>query len=175
MTFRKIHNATPEPEAQQPSSSQRIESVAAGAEAQGLLGIGIQKLSIRQDAKVQESQPASRLEQRDLISSQTSSTDLRPESKSSRYNVKDERPPNEPYFDPEFQKALRNGKHVASRIENILQTCDLAEDPDSQVYGMIKSANELKSFDAPAVCTIGIVGDSGVGQLQYLIINSLTD
>jgi hypothetical protein len=86
--------------------------------------------------------------------------------------VKDEIPPNEPYFNEQFQKALQKGKQIAGRIKDTLQACELAEDPESHVYGMIQTAAELHSFDSPAVCTIGIVGDSGVGKARsYLRSN----
>jgi hypothetical protein len=80
-----------------------------------------------------------------------------------KYNTNDETPPNEPYFNVEFQNALQKGKSVARRIADTLSTCELAQDRDSQVFSMIETANELRQFDAPSVCTIGIVGDSGVG------------
>jgi hypothetical protein len=94
-----------------------------------------------------------------------------------RYNVKDERPPNEPYFTEQFQRALQNGKYIAGRIKDTLQACKLAEDGESHVFEMIQTATELRNFDAPAVCTIGIMGDSGVGKARSCLRSqiSLTD
>jgi hypothetical protein len=94
-----------------------------------------------------------------------------------RYNVKDERPPNEPYFTEQFQRALQNGKYIAGRIKYTLQACELAEDRESHVFEMIQTATELHNFDAPAVCTIGIMGDSGVGKARSCLRSqiSLTD
>jgi len=69
-----------------------------------------------------------------------------------------------PYFNPEFQNALRDGERVAGKIEATLKTCLLVEDEESQIYKLVQKAKDLRYFDASAVCRIGIVGDSGVGE-----------
>ncbi len=80
-----------------------------------------------------------------------------------RYDSRDETPPDEPYFNKDFQRALQAGRSIARDIGSVLGTCELARDPQSQVFRMIQTANQLSHFDAPAVCKIGIMGDSGVG------------
>jgi len=92
-----------------------------------------------------------------------------------RYDVKDEKPPNEPYFNEQFQKALQKGKQIAGRIRDTLQACELAEDRESHMYSIIETATELHRFDAPAVCTIGIVGDSGVGKAKSYLRSNLSN
>ena len=83
--------------------------------------------------------------------------------KQAGYDTKNEIAPDKPYFDKDFQDALLKGKSVARQVGNVLDTCELARDRESQVFSMIQTANELSNFDAPSVCRIGIVGDSGAG------------
>jgi hypothetical protein len=168
-TFRKMHNATPEPS--QTAEQRTYRSGAA---------------ELPDDSSIQ--QLAKKLASSDLngtsasMSSNSGTSHLMPGSSTarertahSRYDVKDERPPNEPYFNEQFQKALQKGKQIAGRIRDTLQACELAEDRESHVYSMIETATELHSFDAPAVCTIGIVGDSGVGKARSYLHSNLSN
>lgn len=79
------------------------------------------------------------------------------------YDVKDEIPPQEPYFDPAFQEALKKGLKLAGKIAACLQKCDLAHKVDSDLHKLYRTARELESFESPATRTIGIVGDSATG------------
>ena len=81
----------------------------------------------------------------------------------SAYDVKDEIPPSEPYFDAAFQAALKKGLRLAGRIAACLQQCDLAQKVDSDLHKLYRTATELESFESPATRTIGIVGDSATG------------
>lgn len=86
--------------------------------------------------------------------------------KPTRYDIKNEIPPKKPYFDKDFQKALVAGKSVAQKLGEMLGSCELAKDRESQVSSLFQTANELSKFDAPSLCKIAIVGDSGVGTLR---------
>ena len=162
-TFRNLHNTTPEPSSR-PWQATGINNVG---------GSGSEPGNITLIAGQGPLQSSAQQTSRNIISPQVtkvraSSAPAQPavvnqSSKPGKYNINDETPPDEPYFNAEFQKALQNGKFVARRIGSILGTCELAQDRDSQVFNMIQTANELRQFDAPSVCTIGIVGDSGVG------------
>lgn len=167
-TFRKMHNATPEP-------SQTTEYTTDIPGATGL----------PDNSTIEEL--AKKLASSDLKDTSVSmsnhpggsnlvpgSSIVRERTAHSRYNVKDERPPNEPYFNEQFQKALQKGKHIAGRIKDTLKACELAEDRESHVYSMIETATELHNFDAPAVCTIGIVGDSGVGKASNYLGSNIS-
>ncbi|KAI9879730.1 MAG: hypothetical protein M1830_007515 [Pleopsidium flavum] len=89
------------------------------------------------------------------------------------YDVKDEKPPSEPYFDPAFQEALKKGVGLAGKIAARLEQCELAHKVDSDLYKLYRSARELESFESPATRTIGLVGDSATGKSS--LINSLLD
>lgn len=141
-TFRKMHNATPDDR----NKNFKEASDASGSESCR------RKLSLSSGLG--------------FVPPQSSSNSESPTATKPTMSVplaKDETTPDEPYFNEDFQTALRNGKNVATRIASILKTCDLASDSDSQVFNMIQTAHELEKFDAPSVCTIGIVGDSGAG------------
>jgi hypothetical protein len=160
-TFHKMHNATPEP-------SQSTDHFADKSEA----GVGLLDDSeIQQMAKTLASSnikdaSISMSDYLGVSNLMSGSSTTRKRVVHGRYNVKDERPPNEPYFTEQFQRALQNGKYIAGRIKGTLQACELAEDRESYVFEMIQTATELHNFDAPAVCTIGIMGDSGVGKAR---------
>jgi hypothetical protein len=166
-TFRKMHNATPEP----PRMTDHSTS-----------GFGPVELSGGPISKNSTQMPTSGSFKATSTSTLGPSVELEqvPGSRHvlqgsnlSKYDVKDERPPNEPYFNEHFQKALQKGKYIAGNIKKTLQTCELADDRDSHVYRMIQTADELHNFDAPTVCTIGIVGDSGVGKIRRYLLSLL--
>lgn len=162
-TFRKMYNATPEP----------TEPVVRLTEKPGAAVDLMNELETQQLARTLAS---SNIKNTSISTSDSLGvSNWRPGSGTTRkrithgrYSVKDERPPNEPYFSEQFQKALQKGKYIAGRIKDTLEACELAEDPESHVFEMIKTATELHNFDAPAVCTIGVMGDSGVGKLDTL-------
>ncbi len=156
-TFRKMHNATPEPLQTLDHSTHITEGVELPD------GSPVQQLAKKLAMSGLKDNSASTSNHSGSSKVEPGSTTARERTAYSRYDVKDEKPPDEPYFNEKFQMALQKGKHIAGRIRDKLQACELAEDRESHVYGMIQTAAELHSFDAPAVCTIGIVGDSGVG------------
>ena len=155
-TFRKLYNATPEPENQTSTASLQAKFGALSIPSRGSGSHG-RSLSV------------SALEVSDRQAAQLEVVVHQP--KQGKYDTKDEKPPNEPYFEPGFQEALKHGTQLAGKIDRILHECELANDPDSQVYNMAKMAEDLRHFEAPAVCTIAVVGDSGVGKSS--LINSL--
>ena len=83
---------------------------------------------------------------------------------SEEYDVDDEELPSDPYFNPSFQEALKIGTYIAGSIEDALRTCTLSQDPESQLHKLVNTSNQLRNFQTPSVCTIGVVGDSGVGE-----------
>ncbi|KAL5315379.1 hypothetical protein ACEPPN_016246 [Leptodophora sp. 'Broadleaf-Isolate-01'] len=150
LTYRGLYNTTPEPGAQHCGSSsptisqQRLRNSASNSTTQ-----------FRSSSAPVESAP------------NNTPAATRP------YDVHDEPAPDTPYFNIEFQRGLRQAKVIAEQIADILETCELARDRDSQIYRMIQTANKIRRFVAPSICTIGIVGDSGVGKSS--LINSLLD
>ncbi|KAG4437321.1 hypothetical protein IFR05_007217 [Cadophora sp. M221] len=150
LTYRGLYNTTPEPEAQHDGGSSPTTS----------------QQRLRNSASNSTTQSRS-------SSAPVQSAPINTPAAGRQYDVNDEPAPDGPYFNVEFQRGLRQAKLVAARIANFLETCELARDRDSQIYSMIQTANELRSFVAPSVCTIGIVGDSGVGKSS--LINSLLD
>lgn len=166
-TFRGLHNTTPEPTAgvEQATAPILFSSSPSGS------GLGLEHN--RSVSILCAQQPSAIHVSATIVTPQV--TKLRASSapvqppvpnqppKPARYDIKDEIPPDEPYFSKDFQRVLQAGKSVAQQIGNVLGTCELARDRESQVLSMVQKANELSKFDAPSVCTIGIVGDSGVG------------
>lgn len=82
----------------------------------------------------------------------------------SRSKSAEDRPVEHPYFKPEFQEALETGKIIAGKLHRELQKVEIARIEDEHIPRLIKQAIELNTFNSPNVCTIGIVGDSGVGK-----------
>jgi hypothetical protein len=167
-TFAKLYNASPSPE----RSREGLATSPHGT--QGLLselnhGISSLNMNSVNDNASSLYQTAKTFFQNSRQMGGSSSSSERANHQTTApqgYNIRNERPPSEPYFNPKFQEALRTGKVVSELIENTLRQCELAHDTSSQVYQLIRAAEELRKFEAPAVCKIGIVGDSGAGKLE---------
>lgn len=145
-TFRSLYNATPE---STPGLSDRSSQPLTGANKEYFSG-----QSRQSEACVQGL--SNRLQRLDIDACSGSGDKV-------FYDVKDEVPPSEPYFDPAFQKALKNGLQLAGKVGACLQQCDLAQKVDSDLHKLFKTARELESFESPATRIIGIVGDSATG------------
>jgi hypothetical protein len=166
-TFRSLHNTTPEPTAGvEQATAPNLSSTSLSGSGLGLEHNGfVSALGAQQPSAIHVS-PTIVTPQ--VAKPRASSAPVQPPvpnqpPKPARYDIKDEIPPDEPYFSKDFQRVLQAGKYVALQIGNVLGTCELARDRESQVFSMVQTANDLSKFDAPSVCTIGIVGDSGVG------------
>lgn len=79
------------------------------------------------------------------------------------YSVRDEPLPDEPFFNPVFQRALRSATSLAKSLSERLDHCALAHQSESDLYRLRKTAQELQRFEIPASRTIAIVGDSATG------------
>ncbi|TVY12926.1 hypothetical protein LARI1_G009230 [Lachnellula arida] len=174
-TFRNLHNMTPEPRSRAGSNTERAhinicrserDTTPTRPSAVVASSSNPQSSGNRAPPTASDTQPRAA-----SVPAKPLSLCLTPNPRS--YNVNDETAPDEPYFNKQFQEALRKGKLVARRIADRLSTCELAEKEDSQIYSIIQNSKELQQFAAPSVCTIGIVGDSGVGKSS--LINSLLD
>ncbi len=167
-TYRSLHNTTPEPTSRvgQAAIPRLFSSSGSGSRSASGSCLGPENISGRKPgARSTLFDPASI----NIAETRASSLPAQPSAPNqppepTRYNTNDETPPNEPYFSKDFQRALQAGKSIAGHIGNILSTCELARDQESQVYTILQTANKLSQFDAPSVCKIGIVGDSGVGK-----------
>ena len=84
------------------------------------------------------------------------------------YEVRDEPPPSEPFFNEAFQEALELGRGLVRDLSASLSYCDLAHTPESDIGRIWRTAQKLERFDRPETRTIGIVGDSGSGMFPHL-------
>jgi hypothetical protein len=182
-TFRNLHNATPEPTALVEQGAVSNLSSSSGSGSGSGSGLGSEQsmfVSSPGDKQPSTVHASANVVTPRAIRLRASSAPVQllasnQPPKPARYDTKDEISPDEPYFNKDFQRALQAGKSVAQKIGSVLATCELARDSESQVFSMVQTANELSQFDAPSVCKIGIVGDSGVGtsrqKLSILLIN----
>ncbi|CZR67592.1 uncharacterized protein PAC_17491 [Phialocephala subalpina] len=177
-TFRSIHNTTPEPTARvvqvttQNLISRSGSGPGPGSEHSRYVSSSRAELPSVDQTSVNVVTPQATKRRASSAPVQPPVCDRLP--RPARYDTNDETPPeDEPYFNKDFQRALQAGKSIAQQIGSVLGICELARDRESQVFSMIQTANELSQFDAPSVCKIGIVGDSGVGKSS--LINSLLD
>ena len=86
------------------------------------------------------------------------------------YDVREEPPPSEPFFSEAYQEALDFGHGLVKDISASLSHCGLARTQDSEIGKIWHSAQKLEKFDQPETRVIGIVGDSGSGMLNYMIM-----
>ena len=88
------------------------------------------------------------------------------------YDVRSVEPlPASPFSNPEFQNSLKRGIDLAKAILDCVDSCEIAAKPDTQLNRLRQTACGLSSFDYPAKRRIGIVGDSGAGELYQLFFN----
>ena len=145
-TFRSLYNATPEPTSGLPDSPSQPSTVANNE--------AISEQSQQSEASAKGL--SNSFQRLDVDASLVSENKV-------FYDVKDEIPPSEPYFDPAFQESLKKGVRLAGKIATCLQQCDLAQKVDSDLHKLYRTARELESFESPARRTIGVVGDSATG------------
>lgn len=86
----------------------------------------------------------------------------------SPYDVREEPPPSEPFFNGAYQEALDLGHGLVKDISASLSRCGLARTQDSEIGKIWHSAQKLENFDQPETRVIGIVGDSGSGMLNRM-------
>ncbi|KAH6696399.1 hypothetical protein BKA61DRAFT_683102 [Leptodontidium sp. MPI-SDFR-AT-0119] len=173
-TFRSIHNTTPEPAVRVvQATTQNLISRSGSGPGPGLEHSRYVSSSAAELPSVD--QTSVNVVTPQATKCRASSAPVQPPvcdrlPRPARYDTKDETPPeDEPYFNKDFQRALRAGKSIAQQIGSVLGICELARDRESQVFSMIQTANELSQFDAPSMCKIGIVGDSGSSLINSLL------
>ena len=82
------------------------------------------------------------------------------------YRVKDEKFPPGPYFQPDFQNALKEGIKLAGTVTDNIAHYNLAHEDGSSLKTILETAKNLRQFKSPISRTIGIVGSSGAGGLD---------
>ena len=84
-----------------------------------------------------------------------------------QYDVRSVEPlPASPFSNPNFQDSLKRGISLAKSIFSCLDNCELASMQGTQLHRLRQTACRLSLFDYPAKRRIGIVGDSGAGELS---------
>ncbi|KAK3903178.1 hypothetical protein C8A05DRAFT_43557 [Staphylotrichum tortipilum] len=89
------------------------------------------------------------------------------------YDVRQERPPQDRFHDPEFQQAFAHATSLMARLAGVLGSSTLHLEPDSTMKTLRDRADALAHFRCPPTRTVALVGDSGVGKSSLL--NSLLD
>ncbi|KAH8664648.1 hypothetical protein BX600DRAFT_464800 [Xylariales sp. PMI_506] len=89
------------------------------------------------------------------------------------HDVKDEKPPNDRFLNPEFQKSFETAKRIMSDLATTLASSSLHVEPDSTMQRLHQRAGQLANFRCPSTRIVGFVGDSGVGKSS--VLNSLLD
>ena len=85
-----------------------------------------------------------------------------------QYDVRSVEPlPASPFSNPDFQGSLKRSIGLAKAILDSLDKCELAAKPGTQLHRLRQQACCLSLFDYPAKRRIGIVGDSGAGELSF--------
>jgi hypothetical protein len=81
------------------------------------------------------------------------------------YNLRTESLPNAPIYDARLQDALRNTKQQLGQLKSIMENCPMTFDPSSTLSVLAQQTEHLSQFDYPRTRTIGLLGDSGVGEI----------
>jgi hypothetical protein len=79
--------------------------------------------------------------------------------------VREEEPPQDRFFDPEFQQAFGEAKTLIASLSRVLGTSSLGLEPDSKIHESLERANKLAKFQCPPTRIVALVGDSGAGMV----------
>jgi hypothetical protein len=85
------------------------------------------------------------------------------------YDINTEARPEEPFFDPAFQRALNNTKQEMKDLSLAIWGCSAAHQVGSDLHALRQWAQTLSEFEPSRTRTVGLVGDSGVGKLFLLL------
>lgn len=80
------------------------------------------------------------------------------------YDIANEERPEERLFNPEFQAALATTKQEMKDISLAIWGCPASHQLGSDLHALKERAQELSEFEPSRTRTVGIVGDSGVGE-----------
>jgi hypothetical protein len=81
-----------------------------------------------------------------------------------QHRVEEEVPPHDEFHDSAFQQKFTGVKRVVADLANILENSPLRNEAESAIAGLHLRARDLGSFQCPSTRTVGLVGDSGVGE-----------
>jgi len=82
------------------------------------------------------------------------------------YDVRQERPPQDRFHEPEFQQAFAHATSLMARLAGVLGSSTLHLEPDSTMKTLRDRADTLAHFRCPPTRTVGLVGDSGAGMVS---------
>jgi hypothetical protein len=85
------------------------------------------------------------------------------------YDVGEEAPPQDRFYNPEFQRSFTHAKSLMTRLARVLGSSTLPLEPDSTMKALHDKAGELAHFRCPPTRTVGFVGDSGVGMGEPVV------
>lgn len=80
------------------------------------------------------------------------------------YDVRSEELPVSPYSNRGFQNSLKKGEELAQEILTCTGACQIARQPETDLFKLSQTAKRLCKFECPAERRIAIIGDSGAGK-----------
>ncbi|KAK9642093.1 hypothetical protein HCH54_007536 [Aspergillus fumigatus] len=89
------------------------------------------------------------------------------------YNIRQEELPPVPIYDIRLQIALRRVRGKLVDLAQVMNRCELAQDPTTAFHKLYNETLEASRFAYPATRTVGFIGDSGMGKSS--LINSILD
>lgn len=67
-------------------------------------------------------------------------------------------------MDQNIQDAIEEGKYISGVLADALKRTSLADQDRPQLQRILELAEELRRYQSPVEFTIGLIGDSGVGE-----------
>lgn len=87
----------------------------------------------------------------------------RSSSRSPRHDVTSEEPPQDAFYDENFQQAYMRTKRLVRDLSSALGSSTLHQELDSAMGKLYDTSVRLADFQHPTNSMVGFVGDSGVG------------
>ena len=76
--------------------------------------------------------------------------------------------PSAPIYNSQLQDGLKEVKSLLAEIANTMRLSELTDDPNTSLHKLHEETKMLSEFSYPETRTVGLIGDSGVGELPFL-------
>jgi hypothetical protein len=95
--------------------------------------------------------------------SDRASTSTLGEDDENHHNLRSERLPDVPIYNPGLQSALTNPQYQLQCLSSKVSRCALASKPNTSLHTLSEQLKTLAAFEYKNTRTVGFVGDSGAG------------
>jgi hypothetical protein len=97
----------------------------------------------------------------------TSSHENEDEKEMISIDIRDETLPSAPIYNNRLQDGLKAIKRHLASLAGVMRLSEMAHDQSTRLYTLYKRTEKMSRFQYPVTCTVGFIGDSGVGMKTF--------